>query len=94
MCFDGGSSDNSAQIAREREVERQKRVFEGTNRINQVFGGDLYKEVPYQELVQGTGGQQLLGDDWVDIPAQSQTKTRQEKAGTAPANSATTSIPA
>jgi len=41
MCMGGKPKDNSAQVAREQEEKRLARVREGTNRINQIFGGPV-----------------------------------------------------
>lgn len=37
MCFGGAPQDNSAEIARQQEAERQARVQAGTARINDAF---------------------------------------------------------
>lgn len=37
MCFGGSPPDQSAEIARQKEVDRQARINEGTERINNTF---------------------------------------------------------
>ena len=39
MCMFGAPKDNSAQIAREQEDQRQARITEGTSSINSAFAG-------------------------------------------------------
>lgn len=43
----GGGDDASGEIRRQEE-ERQARIKEGTNRINQIFGGDISTDVVTQ----------------------------------------------
>lgn len=39
MCFGGGPSDNSAQIAKQQEDRRLERIQAGTEKVNNTFAG-------------------------------------------------------
>lgn len=55
MCsVGGGGGDNSAEESRLAEEERQRRIVEGTNRVNQIFGGDLREFVPGAQVMSRT----------------------------------------
>ncbi len=49
MCLDSGGSDSGKEM-RQQEAERQARIRQGTNAVNEIFGGDLYSQKPNPAL--------------------------------------------
>lgn len=50
--FGGGGGDGGAKEARRAEEERQRKIQEGTNRVNALFGGPISEEYADQEAYQ------------------------------------------
>lgn len=72
MCIGGGGGDGGSAEMRQQEAERQARIREGTNAINQIFGGKI--NTPYTEQVPVTrwasGGAQNVREGRMGVPVQ------------------------